>query len=187
MQTCFKTAFLDRLDKLIIGELGTGSAIGTGLSTAVYHLAASPAPKKCIILITDGENNAGSIHPETAAALAARNDISLYLLGIGTQGVLPLEYVDPESGKVSFGYREFKFDVHVLEQIAAAGNGRYFGVQHTGDLLSVVNLVAKHEKVNQTYQVKIHDEYYYDRLLIVAAACFILAWCIRRVHLKEIV
>ena len=65
--TTDRAVFFSRLDALSIGSLGDGTAIGTGLSTAVYHLSSSAAPKKCIVLVTDGENNAGSIHPETAA------------------------------------------------------------------------------------------------------------------------
>ncbi|MBQ9539687.1 MAG: VWA domain-containing protein, partial [Treponema sp.] len=57
--------FMLRMEGLVVGELGDGTAIGTGLSTAVYHLENSQAPKKAIVLITDGENNAGSINPFT--------------------------------------------------------------------------------------------------------------------------
>ena len=59
--------FLQRLAEISLGSKGDGTAIGTGLASAVFHLAASGAPKKYIILVTDGENNAGEIHPETAA------------------------------------------------------------------------------------------------------------------------
>ena len=53
--------FSQRLNDCQIGLLGDGSAIGDGLSTAVCHLLSSSAPKKYIILLTDGENNAGTI------------------------------------------------------------------------------------------------------------------------------
>jgi len=185
--TTDRTAFLDRLDRTMVGELGIGTAIGTGLSTAVYHLVSSSAPKKCIVLITDGENNAGSIHPETAAALAGEHGIALYVLGIGTRGNVPLEYVDPVSGKVYSGYLEPAFDPRPLEQIAEAAGGRYFTVENIASLASALSVIDKHEKVEQTYYLKMTDEYYYDRLILAAAAVLVLAWIIRRLYLGEVI
>ncbi len=178
--------FLDRLDKIVIGNLGNGTAIGTGLSTAVYHLVSSAAPKKCIVLITDGENNAGSIHPETAAALAGENHITLYALGVGTKGNVPLEYVDPSTGKVYSGYLESDFDPIPLEHIATAAGGLYFGVKDIPELVSALSSIGRREKVVQTYRVKMADDYWYDKLVVIAALAFILAWCIRRICLKEV-
>ena len=93
--TVDKKIFHERLSALSLGNLGDGTAIGTGLATAVFHMASSGAPKKCIVLVTDGENNAGAIHPETAAELAAKNNIIVYTLGVGTTGSVPIEYIDP--------------------------------------------------------------------------------------------
>src|SRR5574344_482827 len=70
--------FLKQLANIRIGELGDGTALGVGISSAVYHLSTSPAPKKIIVLITDGENNAGTIHPTTAAKLAKEQNIQVY-------------------------------------------------------------------------------------------------------------
>ncbi len=45
-----------------------GTAIGNGLATAINRLRESDAKSKVVILLTDGENNAGQIAPLTAAA-----------------------------------------------------------------------------------------------------------------------
>jgi Ca-activated chloride channel family protein len=180
------TAFLDALDHLVIGTLGEGSAIGVGLSTAVYHLVSSDAPKKCIVLITDGENNAGSIHPATAAALAKEKGITLYTLGIGTTGSVPLEYIDPASGKVYSGYLDSGFNAAYLEQLALAGGGRYFEVQSSGELSTALNDIRKRENVIQSYHLRTEDDAFYDEFILAAAACFFLAWMIRRVYMKEV-
>ncbi len=58
-----------RLENLRIGEMGNGTALGMGIAIAAYHLEKSKAPRKAVVLISDGENNAGAIHPETAAAM----------------------------------------------------------------------------------------------------------------------
>lgn len=102
--------FIERLSKISAGNFGNGSAIGDGLSTAVCHLVSSSAPKKCIVLLTDGENNAGEIHPETAAQLAADNNITIYVVGIGSKGKVPIEYTDPATGKLYSGYLDSNFN-----------------------------------------------------------------------------
>ncbi|MCK9169621.1 MAG: VWA domain-containing protein [Treponema sp.] len=179
--------FLSRLDSLVVGNLGDGSAIGTGLSTAVYHLVSSSAPKKCIVLITDGENNAGAIHPETAAELAEKNNILLYTLGIGTRGTVPLDYVDPKTGKVYSGYLESNFDPAPLKQLALSAGGRYYGVQTVSDLANALSAIGRDVTVIQTYRMKAESERYYDRFILVSALLFIAAWLIRRLYLQEFV
>jgi len=179
--------FLSRLDSLAVGNLGDGSAIGTGLSTAVYHLVSSSAPKKCIVLITDGENNAGSINPETAAELAEKNAIQLFTLGIGTRGTVPLDYVDPKTGKVYSGYLESNFDPAPLKLLAQTGGGRYYGVQTIGELAEALSTIGRDVRVVQTYHLKAESERYYDRLVLACALLFAAAWIIRRLYLQEFV
>lgn len=179
--------FLSRLDSLTVGNLGDGSAIGTGLSTAVYHLVSSSAPKKCIVLITDGENNAGSIHPETAAELAGKNGIVLYTLGIGTRGTVPLDYVDPKTGKVYSGYLESNFDPAPLKQLAFSAGGKYYGVQTVGDLADALSTIGRDVSVVQSYHIKSESKRYYDKLVLLSALLFAAAWFIRRIYLQEFV
>jgi Ca-activated chloride channel family protein len=64
-----------RLEALRIGEMGDGTALGLGLAIAALHIRDSAAPRRAVILITDGENNAGSIHPETAAETLDRKSV----------------------------------------------------------------------------------------------------------------
>ena len=185
--TTDRTVFFSRLDSLAIGNLGDGSAIGTGLSTAIYHLCSSASPKKCIVLVTDGENNAGSIHPETATELAKKNRIAVYALGIGTKGAAPLDYVDPKTGRVYSGYLQSDFDPAPLERIASLSGGKYYGVQTTGDLANVLSSIAREMNVVQTYHLHTESVRYYDRLIVAAVILFALGLFIRRVYLQELI
>ena len=184
--TADHVTFLERLNALKIGMLGEGSALGTGLSMAVYHLVSSSSPKKTIVLITDGENNAGSIHPETAAELAAAHEITIYSVGIGTRGVVPLEYTDPVTGKVSSGYLESGFDPAPLQKIALSAGGRYFSAETVSDLSTALNTISNRERVVQTYHLKTADEYFYGKLLAAAAIAMAAAWILSRLVLKEV-
>lgn len=177
--------FFDRLDSLSAGTFGDGTAIGEGVSTAVYHLVASAAPKKCIVLVTDGENNAGKIHPETAAHLAKEHKITLYALGIGTRGSVPIEYVDPVTGAVYTGFLDSQFDSSSLEKIAMEADGKYFGVESSGALYSALQTITNREQTVQSFYLKTVEESFYDTMLGVTLVAFALAWLLRRIYMGE--
>lgn len=184
--TLDRNVFFQKLDSLIPGELGDGTAIGTGLSSAILHLDYSTAPKKAIVLITDGENNSGSIHPNTAARLAKEKGISLYVLGVGTKGSVPLEYTDPYTGHVYSGYLPSDYDTTSLARIAIEGNGTFYEIPTLNLLTQVLNSVSKMESVVQSYHVRDNNTSYALYCLIAAAISVILAWLIRRFMLQEV-
>lgn len=115
-----------KLDTMLIGELGDGTALGTGLSVAALHLIRSNAPRRACVLITDGENNSGAIHPETAAEAMAENEISLYIIACGTLGEVPIDYVDPITKVRRTGSFDSRYNPDSLAKIAVAGNGFFF-------------------------------------------------------------
>jgi Ca-activated chloride channel family protein len=75
---------------LRIGSLEDGTAIGTGLATAVNRLRSAPEKSKVVLLLTDGVNNRGLIDPRTAGATAASFGIRVYSIGVGTEGEAPI-------------------------------------------------------------------------------------------------
>lgn len=184
--TMDRDIFFTRLDSLIVGEMGDGTAIGMGLSCAAFHLEKSTAPRKAVVLISDGENNAGSINPNTAARFLESKHISLYVLGIGTNGYVPIEYVDPHSGHVYSGYMESEYDSQALSLIAAAANGAFFNIETLTALSNAFASVSKNETVVQSYIVKNYDTEYYTVLLLFSAWAFIIAWFLRRIILQEV-
>ncbi len=184
--TMDRKIFFTRLDSIKAGELGDGTAIGTGISLAVYHLEKSTAGKKAIVLITDGENNSGSIHPLTAAHLAFEKEISLYVLGIGTKGTVHLEYADPKTGRVYSGFFDSDFNSANLAAIASEAKGKYFEVESMASLSQSLASVLKDENVVQTYHIQSRDTPVYSQFLIAAVLLFVFAWIIRRIFLQEI-
>jgi Ca-activated chloride channel family protein len=120
-----RRALFSRLDSLQIGELGDGTALGLGLSLAALHLRNSGAPRRVVVLITDGENNAGSVHPETAASLYPALDISLWVIGVGRSGEVPIDYIDPVTKVRRTGTFDSRFDPENLGLISKAGEGTY--------------------------------------------------------------
>jgi Ca-activated chloride channel family protein len=128
------TLFRDRLQSLRIGELGDGTALGMGLSLAAYYLHDSLAPLRACVLVTDGENNAGPVHPETAAEAIAAAGVSLFVIGIGSGGETILDYVDPQTNRHRRGLYDSRYDTESLARIAEKGEGIFLEAR-TGDEL----------------------------------------------------
>ncbi|MCL2380654.1 MAG: VWA domain-containing protein [Treponema sp.] len=121
--TTDRASLYHRMDTLAIGEMGDATAIGTSLALAGFHIGRSEAPRRAVVLITDGENNAGSIHPETAAAMLAEMGVSLWVIGVGSSGMVPFSYVDPATGVLRTGMYDSHFDPETLERIALSAQG----------------------------------------------------------------
>jgi Ca-activated chloride channel family protein len=114
-----------RLDTLRIGELGDGTALGLGLAIAALHIRDSRAPRRAVVLITDGENNAGAVHPETAAEALRASGASLWVIGVGSAGEVPIDYVDPVLKVRRTGTFDSRFDPETLRAIARKGGGTF--------------------------------------------------------------
>jgi Ca-activated chloride channel family protein len=107
-----------------------GTAIGDALATASRLLP--PAGRRAIVLVTDGVNNAGTDPLATAAAIGAQG-ISIFTIGIGTNG----------SGLLIPGTTQgAELDEDALTAIAHSGNGTYARVGDAGALSEKLGALA---------------------------------------------
>ncbi len=178
--------FKKQLEDIKIGTLGDETALGVGISNAVYHLSSSASPQKAIVLITDGENNAGTVHPYTAAKLSAEFNIPIYVLGLGTTGTVPVEYTDPKTGKTYSGYLESGFNSESLVEIAKITKADYFDIQTLPDLREVISSIVRNESVMPHFYTVPVDKEYYSIFLTLAICCIILGYLIKRFYLRDI-
>lgn len=139
------SALVELLGDVEIGQLEDGTAIGEALTTATQRLRASASKTKIVILLTDGENNAGSINPGAAAALAHADGIKVYTIGMGKAGGARIPYADITFGK---RYREVLtyLDEDTLKQIARTTGGRYFRATDTQSLKQIYAEIDRFEK-----------------------------------------
>jgi Ca-activated chloride channel family protein len=130
---------------LRIGSLEDGTAIGSGLATAVNRLRRAPEKSKVVLLLTDGENNRGLIDPRTAAATAATFGIRVYTIGVGTEGEAPIP-----TGRSATGFRyevlPVRIDEPLLKEIAATTGGRYFRATDSEALARIFRQIDGLEK-----------------------------------------
>ncbi len=102
---------------------GSGTAIGDAVGVAVARLRRSEAESKAIILLTDGDNNAGNLDPSYAAHLANVVNAKVYPIQIGSGDIAQVQ-----AGVDLFGrprYRQHKFPVNpqLLKSIADKTSG----------------------------------------------------------------
>ena len=128
-----------------MGVVEDGTAIGMGLANAVNRLKDSRATSRVIILLTDGQNNAGEIDPVTAADLAKSYGIRVYTIGAGTRGTAPYPIDDPIFGR---RYQNVKVDIDedMLTKIAQLTGGKYFRAVNTESLANVYQEIDLLEK-----------------------------------------
>ena len=179
-------AFFQRLDDLRIMSLGDGTAIGMGIAVAALHLQQSTANHGIIVLITDGENNAGEILPESAAEIAASLGLRIYVIGIGTQGEVPIEFVDPETGKVRKGMFNSKFNEQLLEEIAESADGRYFSAKSPGALNAVFRTIDSIETTERRSKIQIRTSSRYHLFALIGLICVLCEFLIRKGLFSEV-
>src|SRR5437773_4268067 len=80
---------LQNLDRERIGLVEDGTAIGSAMATAANRLTDKKSKSHVLVLLTDGENNAGKIPPKTAAEAVKALNIHLYAIGAGINGIAP--------------------------------------------------------------------------------------------------
>jgi Ca-activated chloride channel family protein len=145
---------------LRIGILEDGTAIGTGIATAANRLRRAPGKSKVIVLLTDGENNAGTVDPRTAAQAAATFGIRVYTIGVGTVGDAP---VPTGQGPLGLRYQTMpvKIDEQLLGDVARTTGGRYFRATDAASLSNIFGEINRLEKTPVQHLVyRRYDEAY---------------------------
>lgn len=146
------------ISKLRESEIATirsdgGTAIGDAIGSAVEKLASldegsrKAVKSKIVILLTDGENNAGTLEPKAAAELAQALGIKVYTIGVGTdKGMAKLPVTSPFSGRQMFQSVPVSIDEETLTQVAETTGGKYFRATDTDSLINIYREIDLLEK-----------------------------------------
>lgn len=132
----------------LVGEIAfsmmeaKGTAIGSALAAGTNRMKESESPSKVMILLSDGESNAGNVDPLFAAQLASALGIKIYTIAMGKDGLVPY-------GTDFFGRPqmvESYLDETTLREIAKIGNGEFFRAADEGTLVSIFERIDNLEK-----------------------------------------
>lgn len=128
------------------GMMEDGTAIGSGLATAINHLKDSKAISKVVILLTDGNNNRGAIDPGSAAEIAKLFGIRIYTIGVGTKGEAKMPIGIYPNGQYAYGMVKVNIDEEMLTKVAKTTNGKYFRATNKKKLEAIYGEIDQLEK-----------------------------------------
>jgi Ca-activated chloride channel family protein len=147
---------LRQLDDVRLEMLPDGTAIGSGLATALTRLRRSEAESRVIVLVTDGANNAGEIDPATATDMARAMAVRVYTVGVGRGGQVPMPVRtrDPYTGEIveRTVTTEVQIDEELLGQIADRTGGEFFRATDPESLRQIFERIDALEKSEIEHQ-----------------------------------
>jgi Ca-activated chloride channel family protein len=156
---------LKNLDRVKIGLVEDGTAIGSGMAAAANRLNDKRSKSRVIVLLTDGENNTGKIPPNTAAEAIKALSIHFYAIGAGINGIAPTPVFNPQNGKpltdmfgnVMYQNQRVHFNEAGLKEVAKIADGQFFRATDTQSLEQIFTGIDKLEKT--TVSVKKYQQY----------------------------
>lgn len=160
------------LDQIEIGMAGTETAIGSAVGLAVKRLKDSPAESKVIVLLTDGQSNAGVLSPSKAAEVAKTFDIKLYTIGAGTRGEAPIvvdTFVGPQ-----VRYQKVEIDEETLTEMAETTGGAYYRAEDQEALQAIYGQIDELETTEITLDTFTEYDERFHLAVIPAVALLLL-------------
>lgn len=121
LRTSLRGLKLDQIDS-------RGTAIGNAVGVSLNRLKRSQAKSKVIILLTDGESNAGNVSPSQAAELASTMNVKIYPILMGVSDQAPVRQGTGLFGRVVFGSANYPVNPELLQQMADRTGGEFFPV-----------------------------------------------------------
>lgn len=156
---------LKNLERVKIGLVEDGTAIGSGMSAAANRLNDKRSKSRVIVLLTDGENNTGKIPPNTAAEAIKALKIRFYAIGAGINGIAPTPVFNPQNGKpvtdmfgnILYQNQRVHFNEAGLKEVAKIADGQFYRATDTQSLEQIFADIDKLEKT--TVSVKKYQQY----------------------------
>jgi len=136
------------LERLQTGMIEDSTAIGSALSASVNRLRDLRSKSKIVILMTDGQNNAGKITPLVAAEAAQTLNVRVYTIGVGTRGMAPTPVMDPWTGRKFYQMQPVDIDEPTLQEIAKKTGGKYYRADKTDTLRAIYGEIDQLEKTD---------------------------------------
>ncbi|MBA3815302.1 MAG: VWA domain-containing protein [Parachlamydiaceae bacterium] len=144
-----------------VGLAGKETAIGDAIGLAVKQLRDTPQASRVLILLTDGNNNAGELTPEKAAEIASRSNLKIHTVAIGAKSMVVQTVFGPQMMNPSAD-----IDEKALKAVAEITGGKYFRAYNTQELVHIYQEIDQLEPTEQSKQhFRPTDEVYYWPLL----------------------
>lgn len=141
-----------QIERLSVGLIEDGTAIGDGLGVALTRLEQAKREKggrrlgAFIVLLTDGKNNKGALTPVQAAEIAKARDIPVYAIGAGRPGIVPYPRILPNGRKI---YERIQSDLDepTLLKLGQMTGGDFYRAMDAGTIESAFRSIDRAKKI----------------------------------------
>lgn len=169
-------ALQEYLSTLYLGVVDANyTAIGDALGVAANHLKDSKAKSKIIILLTDGDSNAGTIAPLLAAKAAAAYGIRVYTVGTASA---------PGDGLYSSA--EDEINEGLMMEIADATGGKFYRAKNEAELAKIYDTINELEKTEFAPSSTVNRSDYYQPFLLMALVLALAAFVLEKLFLIKV-
>lgn len=172
-----------------MARIKDGTALGVAMANAAGRLRDSTAKSRVMIFMTDGENNSGTIDPETGLAVAKGYGIKVYSIGIGKDGPtkIPIYGQDFFGNKVKT-YQPFESTVNeeLLSRMASETGGKYFRASKENSLVGVFSEIDRLEKTKIDINRFTRYNELYSMYLIIGLIVYLITMLIEKTWLKRV-
>lgn len=177
------TGLVSRLQLGAIDEKGT--AIGDAVGTAVARMRRSSARSKAVVLLTDGDSNAGAIAPEYSAHLAQKEGVKIYTVQIGNGDDVDIQVDTDLFGQPVYERQHFPVNPELLRKMSHETGGESFIATDKGGLEKSMHAILDHlEKTRFEAQVSTMEDLF-PLLLVPSAVLVALEALVRLVLVRR--
>ncbi|MEZ5555234.1 VWA domain-containing protein [Haliea sp.] len=133
------------VDLMAVAMAGPQTALGDAIGLSIHAFESSSIEERILILLTDGNDTASRMTPINAAAIAARNGVEIYTIGIG----------DPQATG------EDRVDFSLLADIAGRTGGEFFNAEDE------TALAAVYQRIDEATAAEVNTESWRPRQSLV--------------------
>jgi Ca-activated chloride channel family protein len=178
---------LRMLSELHVGIIdGKGTAIGNGIGVALNRLRRSDARSKVIIVLTDGDNNAGNLAPLQAAAYAQKLGVKIYTILAGDNDPEATAAAQQGAGLMRQVRPHYSVDPKLLEQIASMTGGTPYLATDTRALAERFQKILEDLEKSRIKDRGILHKELYQRFLLGAFALLAVEIALRLTRFRRL-
>jgi Ca-activated chloride channel family protein len=168
------TALTNIVSTLRTGAIEDGTAIGNALAVSTNRLRAAGGKSRVIVLVTDGDNNAGNIAPLEAADLAKQNNVRVFTILVGRDGPVPFPVGKNPLGVTRYENVEIPINPALLRQIAERTGGKAYAATNGDELKAGLKKVLDEMEKTRFAETSSYEQIVELAPFVAFAALFLL-------------
>jgi len=154
-----------------LGLVGNKTAIGESIALSIKRFVENKNEQRVLVLLTDGVNNSGVVDPIQAAKQAAKNNITIYTVGIGAdemirRSIFGNQRINPSAD----------LDEKTLTEIAKITGGQYFRARNQDEFQKIYQKLNQLEPIDSDFlEFRPEKDLYYWPLSLAILLLFLFS------------